>query len=86
MSATEITTKTAVKVNHTKPRCCMTSCRTKLKLTDTDCRCLQRFCNKHRLPEDHDCTVNYKAMRYLLASASTSTSTSTRKSGYTDLT
>lgn len=43
-----------------KPRCCAEGCTKKLKLSDMDCRCGKRFCLKHRLPEDHNCSVNYK--------------------------
>ena len=43
-----------------KPRCCMPECNKKLKLSDMECRCKQRFCLTHRLPEDHNCSVDYK--------------------------
>ena len=35
-------------------------CRKKLKLTDYPCRCGKKYCITHRLPEKHQCTVNYK--------------------------
>jgi len=38
----------------------MSECNKKLKLSDMECRCKQRFCLTHRLPEDHNCSVNYK--------------------------
>lgn len=41
-------------------RCDFPECRKKLKLTDMECRCGKRFCIKHRLPEDHLCSINYK--------------------------
>ena len=43
-----------------KSRCCMEDCNTKLKLSDMVCRCEKRYCLKHRLPEDHHCSVDYK--------------------------
>ena len=41
-------------------RCCHSECKKKLTLTDMPCRCLQRFCSKHRLPEQHVCCYNFK--------------------------
>ncbi len=35
-------------------------CKSKLKLTDFDCRCSNRFCMKHRMPETHDCSYDFK--------------------------
>ena len=35
-------------------------CKTKLKLTDFPCRCGKRYCSKHRLPEQHNCLIDYK--------------------------
>jgi len=43
-----------------KPRCFMEDCNAKLKLSDMVCRCEKRYCLKHRLPEDHMCSVDYK--------------------------
>ena len=43
-----------------KPRCCMEGCNKKLKLSDMECRCEKRFCLIHRLPEQHNCIINYK--------------------------
>ena len=40
--------------------CSHTSCNSKLKLTDFDCRCSNRFCMKHRLPELHNCSYDFK--------------------------
>jgi predicted nucleic acid binding AN1-type Zn finger protein len=41
-------------------KCSHSPCNTKLKLTDFDCRCSNRFCMKHRLPESHDCSYDFK--------------------------
>lgn len=38
-----------------KSRCSFDGCKKKLKLTNLECRCKNRFCNKHRLPECHNC-------------------------------
>ena len=35
-------------------------CNKKLKLTDHPCRCGYIYCSKHRLPEQHNCSINYK--------------------------
>jgi predicted nucleic acid binding AN1-type Zn finger protein len=35
-------------------------CNRKLTLTDLTCRCGKRTCNRHRLPEDHGCSFDYK--------------------------
>tara|TARA_Y100000590_G_scaffold119791_1_gene137115 strand:+ start:153 stop:374 length:222 start_codon:yes stop_codon:yes gene_type:complete len=35
-------------------------CKKKIKLTDYPCRCGNIFCSKHRMPETHNCTINYK--------------------------
>ena len=42
-----------------KEKC--TICKKKLKLTDMKCRCGKKFCPKHRLPEQHKCSYNFKA-------------------------
>lgn len=41
-------------------RCPFPGCKKKLALTDSECRCGSVFCIKHRLPETHECTFNYK--------------------------
>ena len=28
----------------------------------TDCKCSFTFCNTHRLPEDHECNVDYRKL------------------------
>ncbi|KAJ4966566.1 hypothetical protein NE237_018415 [Protea cynaroides] len=40
---------------------CM-SCRKKVGLLGFKCRCGSTFCPKHRLPEMHSCTIDYKAV------------------------
>jgi len=35
-------------------------CKKKLQLTDHKCRCGIIFCIKHRLPEQHNCTYDFK--------------------------
>jgi len=46
--------------NKKKKRCNHPNCKKKLKLTDMPCRCQKCFCAKHRLPEQHDCSFNFK--------------------------
>ena len=41
-------------------RCNLINCKKKLKLTDLICNCDFRFCSKHRLPELHSCSQNFK--------------------------
>lgn len=44
-----------------KLRCNHSECRKRLNITNGfPCRCQKVFCAKHRLPESHHCTVNYK--------------------------
>lgn len=50
----------SVHTKSSKPRCCAEGCPKKLKLSDMECRCEKRYCLKHRLPEDHQCSVDYK--------------------------
>ena len=35
-------------------------CNKKLSLTDQKCRCGIIFCSRHRLPEQHNCTYDFK--------------------------
>ena len=43
-------------------RCAFPSCRVKLSLSGIFwCRCGMDFCAKHRLPEDHVCSFDFKA-------------------------
>lgn len=42
-----------------KPRCSYEGCNKKLKLTDMECSCQQRYCQLHRLPEDHNCNFDF---------------------------
>ena len=43
-----------------RKRCNHTSCHKKLKLSNIRCRCKHRFCAHHRLPEQHECSYNFK--------------------------
>ena len=38
-----------------KNRCALKGCKKKLKLTNMICRCKYIYCDKHRLPESHNC-------------------------------
>ena len=49
-----------------KNRC--KSCNKKVGLTGFECRCGNVFCGMHRYPEEHACTVDFKAIgRVILA-------------------
>ena len=44
-----------------KNRCAFKGCKKKLKLINLECKCKKRFCDKHRLPESHNCEWNPKS-------------------------
>jgi predicted nucleic acid binding AN1-type Zn finger protein len=44
----------------TKPKCSKLDCNKFLKLTDMKCRCSNTYCLSHRLPEQHNCSYNFK--------------------------
>ncbi|KAF5479630.1 hypothetical protein F2P56_000437 [Juglans regia] len=46
--------------NGSKTRC--KSCNKKVGLTGFDCLCGNVFCGMHRYPEEHACTVDFKAI------------------------
>lgn len=41
-------------------RCSFENCKKKLDLVPFTCKCNLQFCSKHRLPEAHKCTYDYK--------------------------
>ena len=47
-------------------RCASENCNKKLKLTDMACVCENTFCSKHRLPECHNCTHDFKEKKNVL--------------------
>ena len=60
-SKKEIEKKIEKKIHKkSKKRCNLIGCKKKLKLSDLECNCKFRFCSKHRLPELHFCTQNFK--------------------------
>ena len=40
--------------------CSHLNCKRKLKITSFPCRCGKKFCDKHRVAEDHKCTFDFK--------------------------
>ena len=46
--------------NNKTSKCNLTECNKKLQLTDLICKCNNTYCSKHRLPEIHKCTYDYK--------------------------
>uniref|UniRef100_A0A6C0DRX6 AN1-type domain-containing protein n=1 Tax=viral metagenome TaxID=1070528 RepID=A0A6C0DRX6_9ZZZZ len=50
-------------------RCECSGCKAKLNLADITCKCGARYCSKHRYPEDHKCTFDYKAVSQALLTA-----------------
>ena len=56
-------TKTDKNKKH-KKRCALPLCKKKLKLTDYECRCHRIYCQKHRLPEMHECSIDYKLLNH----------------------
>ena len=57
-----------MEIQNTKSaKCNLEECNKKLQLTDFKCKCNSTYCSKHRLPETHNCTFDYKTSgRYLL--------------------
>ena len=54
-----------------KPRCAESDCRKKINITNSySCRCDMAFCAKHRHPEAHACTYDYKTEGRKLLKAS----------------
>ena len=41
-------------------KCYIMECNKKLLLTSIKCKCNNTFCDKHRYPESHNCSFNYK--------------------------
>jgi len=41
-------------------KCGIDGCTKKLGLIPFKCRCTHEFCTKHRMPEEHKCTFDYK--------------------------
>tara|TARA_X000000950_G_C13573849_1_gene520711 strand:+ start:109 stop:411 length:303 start_codon:yes stop_codon:yes gene_type:complete len=38
-----------------KNKCAFKGCKKRLKIINIECRCKNRYCSKHRLPENHNC-------------------------------
>jgi predicted nucleic acid binding AN1-type Zn finger protein len=45
-------------------RCNHKECTKKLRISDIKCKCEFIFCSLHRLPEQHDCSFNYKSQDF----------------------
>lgn len=60
-SNTVVAQPVAAATNAAKKRCECEGCNIKLLLTDMPCKCTKRFCGRHRVPEDHKCSFDYKA-------------------------
>ena len=43
-----------------RPRCAFDGCKKRIRITDVKCRCENIYCKKHRLPENHECSFDYK--------------------------
>ena len=57
----EIKVETIKKTKKKKKKTCsFKGCKVKLKLTSLECKCKKKFCNKHFLAENHNCTFDYK--------------------------
>ena len=56
----DLTLEAMVVPKKEQKRCGCAGCKTKLLLTDFACKCTVRFCQSHRLPEDHLCTFDHK--------------------------
>ena len=40
--------------------CSKDKCKRNIPIIEWKCKCEGKFCTKHRLPEKHNCTWNYK--------------------------
>lgn len=49
------------KKNSLVDKCSVDGCTKKLGLIPFKCRCTQEFCTKHRMPEEHKCSFDYKS-------------------------
>lgn len=38
------------------------ACNKKVGLLGIECKCQLVFCNMHRMPEDHQCTINWREL------------------------
>ena len=54
----DLTLNPTVETKKEQKRC--GSCNKKLMITDFACKCCTRYCQEHRLPEDHACTFDHK--------------------------
>lgn len=43
-------------------RCAKDTCKKKVFITG-ECKCGKTFCINHRLPEEHDCTFDFKSVK-----------------------
>lgn len=43
-----------------KNKCNYHNCKNKLNMLNFTCKCEFKFCLKHRLPEEHDCSFSHK--------------------------
>jgi len=43
-----------------RPRCAAPGCRKRLGMHSYMCDCALTFCRRHRLPEAHACTIDYR--------------------------
>ncbi len=43
-------------------RCCHENCNKKLNILCFECKCGLVFCLKHKMPELHNCTFDYRAI------------------------
>ncbi len=41
-------------------KCSANGCTKKVGLVSFMCRCEKKYCNKHRMPETHNCQYDYK--------------------------
>ena len=47
------------KIEKSKKKRCKV-CNKKLGLLGFECKCGHQYCSKHRMPEDHECNIDYK--------------------------
>ena len=63
MSCVDTSSNTSIMFQKSVIGCCsFGSCGKKLGLIPYTCRCKHNYCQKHRMPEQHDCKFDYKTM------------------------
>lgn len=58
-----VTKEAKLDIKKKKNLCQHDSCRRKLGLIPFHCKCGLSFCGEHRFSENHECTIDYRALQ-----------------------